>query len=204
MVIFNIILKFFRKHDKYIAQTDQRLCSGYEASEIGQCFYADRKLEEALRYFDTAISLGFQDENVYASRGSCLQSLGFDLDAIDDFCKAIEFDPFDSNFYFMRALSKGAIGDLDGQVDGLLEAIAVVGADSSANRSHDEWAREKRYEDVADMYRMRLRMANLDLDRQKSDERRLRGSTASLGADLISRRRAKAKRRGEQVASSNL
>ena len=129
-------------------------------------------------------------------RGGCLQSLKFDLDAIDDFTKAIELDPEDSNYYFMRSISKGAVGDLHGRVDDLKEAIRLAGIDSASTRSHNAYAREKGYTDgVAGMYRMEMLYANLDIERQVSDERRLQAPAASFGPDLVTKRQSQARRR---------
>lgn len=145
---------------------------------------------------DIAIDSGFEGADVNGMRGGCLQSLKFDLDAIDDFTKAIESDPEDSNNYFMRSISKGAVGDLHGRVDDLNEAIRLAGIDSASTRSHNAYAREKGYTDgVAGMYRMEIMHANLDIERQASDERRLQGSAASLGPDLVTKRRSQARRR---------
>jgi hypothetical protein len=129
-------------------------------------------------------------------RGGCLQSLKFDLDAIDDFTRAIEFDSEDSNNYFMRSISKGTVGDLQGRIDDLEEAIRLASIDSPSTRSYNAHAREKGYKDgVKGMYRMERMHANLDLEQQASDERRLQGPAASLGPDLVTKRRSQARRR---------
>lgn len=177
-------------------ENDQRWRDGYMALERAKELYVRNEAQQALRYFDTAIDSGFEDADIYIMRGECLQSLEFDLDAINDFTKAIEIDPEDSNTYFQRSISKGAVGDLQGRVDDLNEAIRLAGIDSPSTRNHDAGARENGYKDgVAGFYRMQMMHANLDLDRQASDERRLQGPAASLGPDLATKRRSKARRR---------
>lgn len=169
---------------------------GYEALERGRELYFKNEVQQAMRYFDIAIDSGFEGADVYCMRGGCLQSLKFDLDAIDDFTKAIEFDPEDSNYYFMRSISKGAVGDPQGRIDDLNEAIRLAGIDSASTRSHNANAREMGYTDgVAGMYRMQMMFANLDLERQAFDERRLQDPAASLGPDLVPKHRSQARRR---------
>jgi tetratricopeptide (TPR) repeat protein len=180
-------------------EKEQLWLDGFTAFERAKELYLRNEAQQALRYFDTAIDSGFDGSEIYVMRGGCLQSLGFDLDAIDDFTKAIELDPEDSNTYFQRSISKGAVGDLNGRVKDLNEAIRLSGIDSYSTRSHDAFARENGYKDgVAGFYRMQMVQANLDLERQAADERRLQGPAASLGPDLATKRRSKARRRARK------
>ena len=196
MSFFDTIANFFKKPDTEPTESDYLWHEGYKAFERGKDFYFQNEHQQALRYFDAAIDSGFDDENVYGMRGGCLQRLNWHLDAIDDFTKAITFDPGDSNNYFMRSISRGAVGDLHGRVDDLNEAIRLAGIDSSSTRSHNAYARENGYEDgIAGMYRMEMMHANLDRERQASDERRLRGPAASFGPDLVTKRQSEARRR---------
>ena len=196
MSFFDAIANFFKKPPTEPTESDHLWREGYKAFDRGQDLYYQNEVQQALHYFDTAIDSGFEGADVYGMRGGCLQSLHFDLDAIDDFTKAIEFDPEDSNNYFMRSISKGAVGDLHGRVDDLNEAIRLTGVDSPSTRSHNTYAREKGYKDgVAGMYRMEMMHANLDLEQQASDERRLQGPAASLGPDLVAKRQSQARRR---------
>ena len=193
MGIFSTLASFFKAKN---AKSDQAWRDGYEAFKEGSRLYLERNLQEALVQFDRAIQFGFVDADVYAERGSCLQLLNFDLEAIEDFDAAIDFEPTDSNLYFMRATSKGSIGDLHGCESDLQEAIRVAGIDNATNRSHNNHAQKQGYEDISSYYRMRLLGAEMDLEDQAADEIRLKGPGASLGPDLSSRRRAKARRRG--------
>jgi tetratricopeptide (TPR) repeat protein len=177
-------------------ENDHQWQKGYKALERGKDLYLHNEVQQALRHFDIAISSGFEGADVYGMRGGCLQSLKFDLDAIDDFSRAIEFDSEDCNNYFMRSISKGAVGDLQGRIDDLEEAIRLASIDSPSTRSYNAHAREKDYKDgVVGIYRMEMMHANLDLEQQASDERRLQGTAASLGPDLVTKRRSQARRR---------
>ena len=96
----------------------------------------------------------------------------------------------------MRSVSRGAVGDLQGRVDDLNEAIRVAAIPSAANRSHNEWAKEHGYKNgVAGMYQMDLLSAKLRIEHQASEERLLKGLGAHLGPDLVTRRRSQARRR---------
>ena len=196
MSFFDTIANFFKKPATEPTENDHLLRERYKSFERGQDLYFQNDVQQALRCFDTAIDSGFEDADAYGMRGECLQSLKFHLDAIDDFTKAIELDPEDSNTYFQRSISKGAVGDLHGCVDDLNEAIRLAGIDSASTRSHNALARENgSKEGVVVMYRTRMLRANLDLEHQVSDERRLHGPAASFGPDLVTKRKSEARRR---------
>jgi tetratricopeptide (TPR) repeat protein len=196
MSFFDTIGNCFKKPATEPKESDHLWREGYKALEQGKDLYFQNKLQQALHYFDSAIASGLEGADVYGMRGGCLQSLQFDLDAIDDFTKAIELEADNSNNYFMRSISKGAAGDLQGRIDDLNEAIRVSGIDCATSRSHNAYARENGYKDgIAGMYRMQMMDANLDLERPASDERRLQGPAASLGPDLVTKRQSQARRR---------
>ncbi len=137
MSIFNLIANIFKKTTSLPKKSDHLWREGYEAFERGKNLYFQNEILQALHNFDTAIDSGFEGADVYSMRGGCLQTLQYDLDAIDDFTKAIEFDPEDSNYYYMRSISKGAVGDLHGGIEDLKEAIRLAGIDSASTRSHN-------------------------------------------------------------------
>ena len=193
---FDTIGLFLKKPVIEPTENEHLWREGYKALELGKALYFQKKEQQAIHYFDTAIDSGFEDAEVYGMRGGCLQSLQFDLDAIDDFTRAIEFDPEDSNNYFMRSISKEAVGDLPGHIDDLNEAIRLAGIDSASTRRYNAHARENGYMDgVAGMYQMQILQAKLNLERQASIERRVQGSVASLGSDLVTKRQSQARRR---------
>jgi tetratricopeptide (TPR) repeat protein len=189
-------LNLFRKKPSSSPE-DEKWLRGYNALEAGKKHYIEQRTEQALDCFDTAIECGLGDGEAFSLRGSCLQTLEWHLDAIDDFTRAIELERDDSNYYYMRSISRGAVGDLQGRVDDLNEAIRVAGIPNAANRSHNEHAKEKGYRNgVAGVYQMDLVRANLDIECQTSEESLLKGHAgANFGEDLVTRRRSQARRR---------
>ena len=115
----------------------QKWMQGYVAFKEGEKHYLEKRSLEAVECFDKAIECGFEQEtSIYFMRGSCLQELDWNLDAIDDFSKAISLEPQDCNNYFMRALSKGATGDSAGCIADLQEAIRMSKVENSTNEEY--------------------------------------------------------------------
>jgi tetratricopeptide (TPR) repeat protein len=195
----NRLLSLSKKNEKKAEDSaaHKKWLEGYEAFERGRNHYLKHAIKEALDCFDKAIECGLGDEfDVYSLRGTCLQALNFDIDAIDDFNKAIASEPEDSNLYFMRSISRGATGDLHGCVSDLEEAIRVAGVGNAANISYNGWAKEHGYNGIIDKYKLDLFNANLSLEMQASDElRRRKHPNLDLGPDVASRRRAESRRR---------
>src|SRR5947209_3017128 len=86
-------------------EATRRFCEGAERYLEGRRHREGKRWPEALNCLDVAIERGFDRDDIFVSRAACLQALGFDLDAIDDFNKAIALEPDDCNLYFMRGLS---------------------------------------------------------------------------------------------------
>ena len=193
---FTAIRNIFKRRNDGPSQGNQRWLDGYAAFQRGKDLYAKGDLQRALSCFDEGIALSFEGDGIYGLRGSCLQSLDFDLDAIDDLSRAIASEPEDGNHYYMRSLSKGATGDCRGRVSDLEEAIRLATVQSTLNKTYDEYAKEKGWNRAVDMFRADLVHANLDLEMQVEDERRHREHPGLFTAlDLASRKRAQAKRR---------
>jgi tetratricopeptide (TPR) repeat protein len=209
MSLFSIVLNGFGKGNAGPTEPNKRWAEGYRSFQRGEEHYLAggenhsiaAHTQEALDCFDSAIALGFEDRGIYGTRGSCLQILGFDLDAIDDFDKAVAADPSDCNVFFMRSVSKGVVGDLHGRVSDLKEAIRLAAADNVANRPYSALAEKRGYRDgVVGMYVAEMCFANQDIESQESYERLVRecrrpGLADQLGPDLVARKRAKARRR---------
>ena len=192
------IFNLFKKGANQPPEVNRQWIDRDDAFQKGKRFYLKGQLQEALECFDSAIDRGFEDGEIYGLRGLCLQSFDFHLDAIDDFNKAIMSRPDDSGLYYMRSISSGATGDLNGCASDLQEAIRLTGVDNADNRSHNVWANEKGYKGVIDMYKFALDRANLDLEMQSSLERRRRDHpdlAINFGPDLVTERRAKSRRR---------
>ena len=161
---FTSILNLFKPTEP--SESHKRWLEGSAAYERGEALLQARQNQEALVFLDTAIKFGYDaDGQAYVLRGICLQELEFQLDAIEDFDKAIAANPTDSNLYFMRSVSKLAIGDFQGEVADLEEAIRVATLHPAANRSHDDGAKEMGYKGgIVQLYGMRLVSAKLHLD----------------------------------------
>lgn len=138
---------------------------GFEAFQKGEDFLFKKRMQEALECFDEAINCGYVDNaDVYIGRGICLQSLDYDLDAIDDFDRAIALQPENSLTFYQRSLSKTATGDLRGCVSDLQEAIRLADVDNKYTRGLDAHARETGYKDSAHYYRTAMDFAKCRLD----------------------------------------
>ncbi|HEY6166905.1 MAG TPA: hypothetical protein VI454_02610 [Verrucomicrobiae bacterium] len=193
------IFSLFKKTANEPSEADQQWLDSYNAFQKGEQFFVKGQLQAALDCFDAAIERGFEEGGIYGSRGSCLQSLEFHLDAIDDFDRAIAVESEDSNLLYMRSISRGATGDLHGRISDLHEAIRLASAENASNSAYNAFAKDKGFEDgVIGMYRSDLLHANLDLEQQATDEKLRRECPGlNLGPDLISRRRADLRRRPE-------
>ena len=77
------LLNLFRKKPSASTEANERWLQGYHAFEAGKKHFAERRDQEALDCFDTAVECGFEDETLFSSRGSCLKALEWHLDAID-------------------------------------------------------------------------------------------------------------------------
>jgi len=137
---------------------------GYHAFERGNAHFLANRLQEALVCFDEAISCGVDDAAIYGNRGSCLQSLGYNLDAIDDFNKAIAPETNDCNLYYMRSISRSAIKDYDGCISDLQEAIRLSRVDSALNKSYADYAKEMGWQNMAAKFEFDLCSAKDDAE----------------------------------------
>ena len=148
---------------------------GYEAYKKGQELFLANDLIGALASFDIAIEYGFgsrprDDGDVFALRGSCLQSQGFDLDAIDDFDIAIQLrqeyakvsrEGEDCNLYYQRANSKSAAGDYEGSITDIKEAIKVASSESKLNAAYDKSMQKIGWPNAAEWFQSRLTMERM-------------------------------------------
>jgi hypothetical protein len=153
----NSLVNLFRKTPSVSTEANERWLRGYHAFEAGKKHFAARRDQEAVDCFDTAEECGseecdFVDEPLFSLRGSCLQSLEWHLDAIDDFTKAISFAPQDCNLYFQRAVSKEATGDQQGHLADIQDAIRLAEADNALNRIYNLGVKDKGWRSAAAMY----------------------------------------------------
>jgi tetratricopeptide (TPR) repeat protein len=104
---------------------DAKVAEGVGYFMEGHKLFNARQDEEALDRFDQALGCGFEHHELLEMRAMCLQRTGYDLDAIEDFDKAIASQPQDCNLYFMRSLSLTAVGRYEEAANGLQEAIRL-------------------------------------------------------------------------------
>jgi tetratricopeptide (TPR) repeat protein len=198
MNLFTSILKFFKPTSTPSPQVSERWARGIHAYAQSERLLAAGQFEDALACLDAAIDCGFDARGkAFTARAACLQALDFDLDAIDDFDKAILTEPEDCNLYFMRSFSKSAVGDLHGCVADLQEAIRRAKLHPGIAESYDAHAKEKGYAGgVIQIYQSHLAFANSDVEQQEVDESLLRGNpNHPFGPDLVTRRRMESRRR---------
>lgn len=156
---------------------------GFDFFENGKQCYLDRQTEEALGYFDKAVANGFVENfsteasKLYDMRAGCLQELGYAFDAINDFDKSIQISSNDCNKYFSRSLSKGAILDYEGEVTDLKKAIELAKIDTALNREYNDEAQKQGYKNVKGMFEARLLMAQMKLEEDVEDRKRIESAT---------------------------
>lgn len=147
--LFNV----FKKKSKKVEEAERGSMVGLRAFEDGKSHFAVRNEQAAVNCFDTAVEFGYTTAELFGLRGSCLQTLEWHLDAIDDFTRAIALDPDDCNNYFQRAMSKSAAGDQAGFEADIQHAIRFSAADNELNRNYNRTAIEMGHSNVAAMYR---------------------------------------------------
>jgi tetratricopeptide (TPR) repeat protein len=157
------IFNLFRPNPKIKSEDRSKLTKGYEAFEKGKKLLKNKQDDEALKLFDKAIEFGFTDE-VYEYRGICLQSLDYDLDAIEDFDRAIAKLSENASLYFSRSLSKSNTGDLKGCVSDLEMAVNLSKIDNEINKNYEMVAKELGWNSATDKYNLDLQNALQDLE----------------------------------------
>lgn len=159
MSLLRFLTDCFKSHRDSGLQESQ-WHDGVETCMKGEVLFGELKHREALHCFDRAIACGFDGRRVYGLRGSCLQSLGFELDAIDDFSEAIQRAPEEAANYFSRALSKQAAGDFTGAISDFEEAIRLSKAESPYNDFWNDYAQETGWSSATARYEAQLSMAH--------------------------------------------
>lgn len=169
-------LNFFKSESKELPETRQKWIKGHRAFERGKFHLIAHHDQEALDCFDEAVNCGFENAEVFGLRGCCLESLEWELDAIEDFTKAISFDQEDCNLYFQRSIAKLSVGDKIGSDADLHEAIRLSRIEGESNANYNESARQMGWPDAATMYSAQLLIQTPDFILAKNSERaKLRG-----------------------------
>ena len=156
---------------------DKKWTEGLDAFQTGMSHYKGRDFQKALGYFNEAIECGFQDR-VYELRGDCLRECGSHEKSINDYDTALSMRPGDCNLYYMRSFSKAAIGDLDGAMQDLQEAVKLSKIDNELNRTYRLSALEMGWPDGhTSLYErgiismlLRKRVAQINRDHSRLDD----------------------------------
>jgi len=147
------------KKSTQVPPEGQQWLEGVHAFEKGKIHFRDKDQQKALDCFDRAIKSGYEGEGVYGLRAICLQEFHYELDAIDDFNKAISLAPEEANLYFMRSLSRSATGDYTGCISDLQEAIRLSKIDNKYNDFWNNYAKETGWTSATAHYEMDLMSA---------------------------------------------
>jgi tetratricopeptide (TPR) repeat protein len=139
MSILNFYKKWFQEKTVTPEVLDKML-------DDGERLFQQGAYEKSLPLFDRALK-AFEDPYIYSLRAFTLQALGYHYDAINDFNKAIEGQPWDSNYHFGRAMSKSYIGHIKGHVADLDIALELV--DKEENMKYTVQAIKAGYKDGA-------------------------------------------------------
>lgn len=146
------LFSLFRRESNESSAAQEIWQKGHRAYERGRVHIMARSDQEALDCFDEAIRCGFESADVFALRGTCLQSLSWELDAIEDFTKAISLEPEDCNFHFQRAMVRSSVGDTVGFEADLQEAIRLSRIENTSNFNHNAGARQMGWPNAAAMF----------------------------------------------------
>lgn len=124
---------------------------GLEFFRIGKELFLNKEFEKAIENFDKSIDCGIED-GVYEFRGMSLQALNFDLDAIDDFDKAIAQNPEDANLYFFRGLSRSAAGYIVDSIKDFSRAVELSKIPNELNKNYNSTIKGKGWQSITDFY----------------------------------------------------
>lgn len=124
------------------------------------------KTKEALNFFDIAIEKGYDKSEVFSLRASCLNNLGFYIEAIEDYNAAIQKNPrkgIASN-YHMRSLIKDTIFDFEGSLADIKEAIRLSRLDNEDNKYWNNYAKSTGFNSATEFYELSLS----DIERRRN------------------------------------
>jgi tetratricopeptide (TPR) repeat protein len=163
MGILERLTSIFKRKEKKLSEDELRDLNAYRALEYGKEHFLAKHYRDALECFDKAVEFGMEKEAT-GHRAICLQSLGHDLDAIEDFDTAIGFTPDDCNLFFMRGLSKSATGDFRGALEDFAAATRLSQLDTPLNRVYLQGTREMGRNNIADLFTLHIVSAKLSVN----------------------------------------
>jgi tetratricopeptide (TPR) repeat protein len=107
------------------SESDIDFARGHSEFEKGKMYCARNLWQQGLDCLDLAIECGLDNAEIFTARASCLEELDWYLDAIDDYDRAILLEPHDCNHYYQRANCKNSVGDRQGYMADIQEAIRL-------------------------------------------------------------------------------
>jgi tetratricopeptide (TPR) repeat protein len=131
----------FTSRKQTAARQDTKRFDGIQAYAQGVEYYKQKKLKDALVCFNMAIECGY-DKNVYGLRADCLFESGLHSMALRDYNTAISKSSEDCNLYFQRSITLIAIGDTDGAISDLEEAVRLSRIDNDLNCAYRDGAKD--------------------------------------------------------------
>ncbi len=141
-IIENIRQHLKEKKEKNILAINYS--KGLKLIEQGREFCINKKDNEALECFNTAIELGVRTYYPYSMRASCLCSLGRYLESIVNYDTAISLSPNLAQEYHGRSIAKSFIKDHEGCISDLKEAIRLSKEDNENNRWWNNYSKNTR------------------------------------------------------------
>lgn len=108
----------------------------------------------ALAYLDYAIEKNSFDSRALSVRAFCLQGLGYHLDSIDDFTKALELSPEDPNYHFGRGNSYVAMKNYSAAVKDADKAIQYASLNNPLFEHYNIAAKENGFSSALNLYQM--------------------------------------------------
>lgn len=145
----NWLFKFLKKQQKESEgeklEPTSKWDEGRPEFEKGVKLFQNFQHSEALICFDNAINLNYHkyENRIYGYRAWCLLTFNYNLEAIEDFDLAINEDSNNSNNYYGRSISKGRIGNFQGEIDDLKKALQIHQLDNKINKERK--ARDKKF-----------------------------------------------------------
>lgn len=149
----------FKKKENVTTEIDRKWSVGYSAFEKGKTLYFNKQYNDSLPYFDKSIENGYDEAEAFEFRANCLSELEYYYDALDDYNISIQKNSENCDIYYMRSWTKQAIGDIEGQVEDIKEAIRISKLDIPNSNYWNQYAKETGYNSGADRYEMDLIMA---------------------------------------------
>lgn len=184
----NWFSNLFKKNtvSKSLADKSESEWQTYINYAAGEQKFFNEDWKNALYYFDRSIENGHYKDDIFEFRGTCLQALGYDFDAIKDFDKAIYFFPTNCNLYYFRSISKQTILDYEGAISDIKKAIELSKLDNNLNKIYNENAINNGFKNgVVGMYEIALYGAKSKL---KNDIREIKKDFCDEQLKLIKRR----------------